>query len=376
MRVSLFIVCGLLMVGCKDTSHLELLEKKSEIEAHKQKIEKLEKELSEIDSMYNELRTLHDNRIKNFHNEIDSLTSETQNEWIRNRELNDTIKRLKAEIKGWEIGNIEFVDGKPHYLSDDEYEELDKIFWDEKKDVYENSTYRYLLKGSTEPYFGHFVKQFLDLYSDMLKPLDDIVAGTGFDEVTPDTADIEKKCTNASRIKSIYKVRQKVWFLHRALVVEISEDEIRKEYYRNRSYLPLVHLMRDEQSLKDFSKMVKIHFDENFDKKKFLKKEWRIFAEELVGYHHMITSTKDWKRKFAILYAQREERNLGNSAHFYEIGFPQHENRCMDETFSKDSNYLAGYDLGVEGWMYGFWLRRYKEGTMTELYNLLTWILE
>lgn len=376
MRVSVFLVLGLLMVGCKESSQSELLEKKSEIETHKQKIAKLEKELAQTDSKYSALKTLYEQKNTNYNREVDSLKSEAQNEWIRNRELNDTIKRLKAEIKGWELGNIEFVDGKPHYLSDHEYDELDKIMWDEKKDVYENSIYRYLLKGSNEPYFGHFVKQFLDLYSDMLKPLDDIVAGTGFDAVTPVTSDIDKKCTNASRIKSIYKVRQKVWFLHRALVVENSEEEISKEYYRNRSYLPLIHLMRDEQSLKDFSKMVKIHFDENFDKEKFLKKEWRIFAEELVGYHHMITSTKDWKRKFTILYAQREERNLANSAHFYEIGFPQHDNRCMDESFSKNSNYLAGYDHGVEGWMYGFWLRRYKEGTMTELHNLLIWILE
>jgi hypothetical protein len=36
-------------------------------------------------------------------------------------------------------------------------------------------------------------------------------------------------------------------------------------------------------------------------------------------------------------------------------------------------NYITGYDWGNEAWMYGFWLRRHKEGNMETVKDILLW---
>ena len=79
----------------------------------------------------------------------------------------------------------------------------------------------------------------------------------------------------------------------------------------------------------------------------------RYLLSPLIEYSNKIESINNWKSLFENL-----GKDLGqlSASKFYEAGFPRHENKCLIPYFSE------GF-MGLEGWYYSFWYRRYLEGT-------------
>lgn len=91
-----------------------------------------------------------------------------------------------------------------------------------------------------------------------------------------------------------------------------------------------------------------------------------VIVEELLLYHDNITRTPAWESKFQEILAVGE---LKNGKVFHERGFPEPSNRCYIGTDSKDNP----WSTNIEGWLYSFWMRRHKEGTMPATLKLLRW---
>lgn len=78
-----------------------------------------------------------------------------------------------------------------------------------------------------------------------------------------------------------------------------------------------------------------------------------VLIDELLAYHAKIVRTPGWAAKL------KEIRLLGqlrNGAVFHERGFPRPDNKCYLNN--------GDYDASIEAWLYSFWARRHKEGTM------------
>ncbi len=102
-----------------------------------------------------------------------------------------------------------------------------------------------------------------------------------------------------------------------------------------------------------------------------LASDWRLFASELLRYRAMVLSVPDWEKRFDELV--KSERNLVAGAPFHEAGFPKTDDACHHLPWIFGGNYIVGYDHGLEGWFYSFWVRRHKEGTMDVVKDLLEW---
>ena len=79
---------------------------------------------------------------------------------------------------------------------------------------------------------------------------------------------------------------------------------------------------------------------------------------ELISYHEKIISTTSW----ITLFNNSTNVRYDNGAWFHNKGFPDNEDSCRKLRYPAWGN---GREVIVdpEGWLYSFWLRRYKAGT-------------
>jgi len=172
------------------------------------------------------------------------------------------------------------------------------------------------------------------------------------------------------QITSLYRTRQKLFYIHRKLT---EKDERWKdaEWFQNRIYYDLlfsrdvVRLNQLFQVLNNSRPPAVAISDPG------LATDWRLFASELLRYRTMVLSVPDWQEQFENL--AQGERNLVSGDPFHEAGFPKTDDACHHLTYIFGGNYIVGYDQGLEGWFYSFWVRRHKEGTMDVVKDMLEW---
>ncbi len=285
--------------------------------------------------------------------------------------LSNTLKKYKAS---YEIAK----DEKYRRLKKARSENVNKLgdedadpswdneYWTQIPHVYNSDFLIKRMSNSSGLKIDFEARQLFDLYFDM-----DISSANLADEGTyiilePNLSEIASECKEVDKIQKLSKVKRKVWYIHRKLIDQSSD------WYRNRSYYPLVHLMRSKTVLsKLLTENIRDLLNKNFKNSLGKSSAYYLFVDELLNYHNIIMGVDGWEDKFRELIKQAENKNLVNPYHFHTIGFPKHENKCMNMSFATDGDYTAGYDHGLESWFYGFWLRRLEEGNMEMVHDSL-----
>ena len=174
---------------------------------------------------------------------------------------------------------------------------------------------------------------------------------------------------DTKQITSLYRTRQKLFFILRKLT---EEDGRWKDatWFHNRPYYELLSSRDAARILPIFQKLSSVKAEIGIADQN-LASDWRLFASELLRYYTMVRSLPDWEKRFNELAAS--DRNLVSGSHFHDAGFPKTDDVCHHLSHIFGGNYVVGYDQGLEGWFYSFWVRRYKEGTMDAVVDLLKW---
>ena len=101
---------------------------------------------------------------------------------------------------------------------------------------------------------------------------------------------------------------------------------------------------------------------------------------ELPVYYDAVVSTKDWEEKFEAILELGDYGNLNGGKTFYLAGFPK-INRGSGYTSPLDVELIDGdtlaifeADSSIEAWLYSFWMRRHKDGSMELVKKILDWL--
>ena len=101
---------------------------------------------------------------------------------------------------------------------------------------------------------------------------------------------------------------------------------------------------------------------------------------ELPVYYDAVVSTKDWEEKFEAILELGDYGNLNGGKTFYLAGFPK-INRGSGYTSPLDVELIDGDtlaiyegDSSIEAWLYSFWMRRHKDGSMELVKKILDWL--
>ncbi|CAM1378018.1 hypothetical protein [Fretibacterium fastidiosum] len=91
--------------------------------------------------------------------------------------------------------------------------------------------------------------------------------------------------------------------------------------------------------------------------------------KELPRYYEAIVATADWQKKFGKIMGEGEYPSIQRGKIFHIAGFPEigdkpYYTAAMDIELKDDTMYLSEWDASAEGWLYSFWMRRWREGTM------------
>ena len=102
---------------------------------------------------------------------------------------------------------------------------------------------------------------------------------------------------------------------------------------------------------------------------------------ELPVYYEAVKSREDWQEKFDLIF--ETGGNYGPSLNcgktFHLAGFPKVNREeayvaPLDVSTQDNMLYLGEFDSSLEGWLYSFWLRRYKDGSFEPVKMILDWL--
>ena len=102
---------------------------------------------------------------------------------------------------------------------------------------------------------------------------------------------------------------------------------------------------------------------------------------ELPAYYQAVKSREDWKEKFDLIFETGDTYgpSLNNGRTFYLAGFPKVNTEeayvaPLDVSTNDEVLYLGEFDSSIEGWLYSFWLRRHKDGSMETVKTIIEWL--
>ena len=102
---------------------------------------------------------------------------------------------------------------------------------------------------------------------------------------------------------------------------------------------------------------------------------------ELPAYYQAVKSREDWQEKFDLIFETGDTYgpSLNNGKTFYLAGFPKVNTEeayvsALDVSTNDEVLYLGEFDSSIEGWLYSFWLRRYKDGSMETVKMIIDWL--
>lgn len=216
----------------------------------------------------------------------------------------------------------------------------------------------------------------LEFGRDFLSPVDWTRETETWKEGSDVVSFMPDNCPDYDKVLSLTRTRRKLWYIHRKLSFEQESgidvnDRWRDDaWYRNRSYYAFLFDDRSTTTMEQVWNAAKPFISGEVTLTRQEYNDALIFIDELLLYYAKVKATPFWEDRF--YYLTGMEVNLAAPAYFYEAGFPLHDNLCMREGYS-GGNYITGYDWGNEAWMYGFWLRRHREGNMEMVKNILLW---
>ncbi|MBT1700128.1 hypothetical protein KK083_24785 [Fulvivirgaceae bacterium PWU4] len=216
----------------------------------------------------------------------------------------------------------------------------------------------------------------LEFGRDFLSPVDWTQETETWKEGSDVVSFMPDNCPDYDKVLSLTRTRRKLWYIHRKLSFEQeygidAQDRWRDDaWYRNRSYYAFLFDDRSATMMEQVWNAVKPFISGEVTITRQEYNDALLFIDELLLYHAKVEATPFWEDRF--YYLGNMDVNLSAAEYFYEAGFPLHDNLCMREGYS-GGNYITGYDWGNEAWMYGFWLRRHREGNMEMVKNILLW---
>lgn len=216
----------------------------------------------------------------------------------------------------------------------------------------------------------------LEFGRDFLSPVDWTQETETWKEGSDAESYMPGDCADRGKVLSLTRTRRKLWYIHRKLSFEQetgidANDRWRDDnWYRNRSYYAFLFEDRSPTTMEQVWNVAKPFISGEVTITRAEYQDALLFIEELLLYYAKVKATPFWEDRF--YYLVNTEVNLSPAERFYEAGFPVHDNPCMREGYS-GGNYITGYDWGNEAWMYGFWLRRHREGNIDEVRNILLW---
>ena len=102
---------------------------------------------------------------------------------------------------------------------------------------------------------------------------------------------------------------------------------------------------------------------------------------ELPAYYDAMKSKEDWQEKFDLILETGDAYgpSLNRGKTFHLAGFPKvnttkEYTMAIDVEFKDESLYYSEADSSIEGWLYSFWLRRYREGSLETVKTILDWL--
>lgn len=102
---------------------------------------------------------------------------------------------------------------------------------------------------------------------------------------------------------------------------------------------------------------------------------------ELPVYYEAVKSREDWQEKFDLIFETGDiyGPSLNNGKTFHLAGFPKVNREeayvaPLDVSTQDNMLYLGEFDSSLEGWLYSFWLRRYKDGSFEPVKMILDWL--
>ena len=102
---------------------------------------------------------------------------------------------------------------------------------------------------------------------------------------------------------------------------------------------------------------------------------------ELPAYYKAVKSKEDWQEKFDLILETGDDwgPTLNKGKTFHLAGFPKVNGEkeyvgAIDVSLKDDSLSLGEADSSLEGWLYSFWLRRYKDGSFEPVKMILDWL--
>lgn len=102
---------------------------------------------------------------------------------------------------------------------------------------------------------------------------------------------------------------------------------------------------------------------------------------ELPAYYQAVKSREDWQEKFDLIFETGDTYGpaLNNGRTFYLAGFPKVNTEkayvaALDVSTNDEVLSLGEFDSSIEGWLYSFWLRRYKDGSMETVKMIIEWL--
>lgn len=102
---------------------------------------------------------------------------------------------------------------------------------------------------------------------------------------------------------------------------------------------------------------------------------------ELPAYYKAVKSKDDWQEKFDLILDTGDEYGpaLNKGKTFHLAGFPKVNGKkdyvtAINVSLNDDALSLGEYDSSIEAWLYSFWLRRYKDGSLEIVKTILDWL--
>ncbi|HOO63098.1 MAG TPA: hypothetical protein PK364_04140 [Synergistaceae bacterium] len=105
--------------------------------------------------------------------------------------------------------------------------------------------------------------------------------------------------------------------------------------------------------------------------------ELETLIRELPIYYDAIISQEGWQQKFNLmLQSDAYGPPLEEGRLFLIAGFPRvNEDPVYSKALSVEGAInLYEFDSSIEGWLYSFWLRRYRDGSMETVKKILDWL--
>lgn len=251
----------------------------------------------------------------------------------------------------------------------------DTSFWVGLPSVYDWKFFKKSLKVGAIPLPMSFeFRQILDLQSDLSRENYLATVDSSYADNLVSLEEL-RECKYPHYIYQLYKGRDKIWYLlYLSDYPRIKDvaDRGAIPFDSTRLYKPLLKEVRTIKNLSGFVKRNKSLIDSLFDIERFVPQDMKAILWALKEYHGKVTQTYNWEGHFQSLI--EKDSGITFDETYHDLGFPQPCDSCMNIGFG-GMGHPYGWDYGLEGWLYGFWVRRYSEGTMAQTYELLTWVL-